>query len=145
MVAWSGRLLSYSGILKLDEAALSHCIQIDEDLFQSPSVGATTIEPADLVNHSCNPNCGIRGQISMVAMRDIQPGEEITYDYAMSDGVPFDEFSCACGALSCRGKITGNDWKLTHLWEKYEGYFATYLQRRIENLKLAGNSTSDMQ
>ena len=68
-------------------------------------------------------------------MRDIEAGEELTFDYAMSDGEPYDEFDCHCGADSCRGRVTGNDWKLPKLWLKYDGYFSPYLARRIENLR----------
>ena len=42
-----------------------------------------------LVNHSCNPNCGIKvneaGAHDYVAMRDIEPGDEVTFDYAMQN------------------------------------------------------------
>jgi hypothetical protein len=64
-------------------------------------------------------------------MRDIQPGEELTFDYAMSDGSPYDEFECFCGSPNCRRKITGDDWKIPELWKKYKGYFSPYLARRI--------------
>jgi hypothetical protein len=68
-------------------------------------------------------------------MRDIGPGEEITFDYAMSDGSGYDEFACACGAATCRGRVTGEDWRLPALWRRYEGYFSPYLQRRIDTLR----------
>ena len=41
---------------------------------------------ARFMNHSCEPNAGLSGQVVLVAMRDIRDGEEILYDYAMSDG-----------------------------------------------------------
>ena len=41
------------------------------------------IEDSDFLNHSCNPNSGFKGQIFLVAMRDIKKHEEITFDYAM--------------------------------------------------------------
>jgi uncharacterized protein len=70
----------------------------------------------------------------LVALRDIKAGEELTFDYAMSDGSPYDEFECCCGSANCRKKVTGNDWKLPGLWEKYKGYFSPYLARRIKSL-----------
>lgn len=36
-------------------------------------------------NHTCDPNIGIQGQVVLVAMRDIQPGEELTHDWATTD------------------------------------------------------------
>ena len=36
-------------------------------------------------NHSCDPNCGMHGEITFVSIRDIQDGEELTIDYAFID------------------------------------------------------------
>ena len=38
-------------------------------------------EPARFLNHSCNPNCGIKGKLKVVALKNIKKGEEITIDY----------------------------------------------------------------
>jgi len=118
----------------------SHTLQIDEDLYQYP-LTTPSLEPGDFINHCCLPNCGIRGQIVMAAMRDIVPGEEVTYDYAMSDGSAYDEFPCGCGAPCCRKKVTGNDWKIPELWTRYEGFFSHYLQRRIDKLRSSTSTT----
>ena len=57
-------------------------------------------------NHSCNPNCGIKDLFNIVAMRDIHEGEEITWDYAMSEN---DDWAmvCSCDEKICRGVIRG--------------------------------------
>lgn len=107
-------------------------IQVDEELYL---LTAEEAEPNDCFNHSCDPNLGFSGQIGLVTLRDIQVGEELCFDYAMSDGEPYDEFDCFCGSSQCRKKITGNDWKLPALWKKYEGYFSPYLIKRIENIR----------
>ena len=89
------------------------------------------------VNHSCDPNAGIRGQLSLVALRVIQPGEEICYDYVMTDsdpdGADIKPMECRCGTKSCRKMISDLDWKRNDLQEKYRGYFSTYLQQRIDS------------
>lgn len=84
------------------------------------------------VNHSCEPNCGMRGEITGVAMRDIKAGEEITMDYAMLDNEEH-SFECNCGSASCRHIITGYDWKIKELQKKYNKYFASYLREKFEN------------
>jgi SET domain-containing protein len=33
-------------------------------------------------NHSCNPNSGVRGKNELIAIKNIKPSEEITYDYS---------------------------------------------------------------
>lgn len=84
------------------------------------------------VNHSCNPNCGMRGEITCVAMRDIMVGEEITQDYGLLDDSDY-KLECTCGALNCRKIITGQDWKIKELQEKYYDYFAEHLKVKIKN------------
>jgi len=105
-------------------------IQIDEDLF----IAAVTEEEQELSmlysNHSCNPNLGVRGEITFIAMRDIRVGEELTHDWAMTDD---DEYSveCKCGAVNCRKIITGKDWQRPDLQKRYAGYFSAYLADKI--------------
>lgn len=86
------------------------------------------------MNHCCEPNCGIRGQIVFVALRDIHPGEEVTFDYAMSEADSDYRISLSCGKPTCRGEFTGNDWMRPDLQQKYEGYFSMYIQRKIDQL-----------
>ena len=62
---------------------------------------------AMFINHSCAPNCEtreLRGKVWIVAIRDIEAGEEITYDYCLYDGGE-DEAYCNCGAATCRGTM----------------------------------------
>ena len=130
---WTGKIVTYEQMLALSDAEKSHTIQVDEGMYLAPF--SLDEEPSDFVNHSCSPNAGIHGQISLVALRAIAPGEEITFDYAMADSTPYDEFPCACGAPTCRGRVSGNDWQRPELWERYDGYFSTYLQNRIELMR----------
>lgn len=102
-------------------------VQVEDGLYLVPERGG----PGDYFNHSCDPNAGVRGQITLVAMRDISVGEQVCYDYAMTDGSPYDEFDCRCGAKACRGRVTGDDWKLPELRERYGGYFSAYLRGRM--------------
>lgn len=86
------------------------------------------------VNHSCDANCGLRGEITCVAMRDIKAGEEITQDYGLLDNSDY-ELECNCGSPNCRKIITGYDWKRKDLQEKYYDYFAQYLKDKIDKQK----------
>ncbi len=131
VAAFGGWVVTRDQLDELPAERRSRSIQLDDDLFLA---SAETPEPGDMVNHSCAPNCGMSGQTLVVAMRDIAPGEELTYDYAMSDGSPYDEFECSCGHPQCRGKISGSDWMLPELQLRYRGYFSPYLARRIARL-----------
>lgn len=95
-------------------------------------------DPANFINHSCCPNAGIKGQIVLVAMREIEPNEEVTFDYAMclhsSPGMQRYEIKCLCGMGKCRGIVTENDWQRKDLQKKYKGYFSWYLQEKVDQL-----------
>lgn len=134
VVVWGGDVVTGEQLTQLPPKTQSHSLQIEENIYLIPTQGRET-EPGDLINHSCEPNLGLSGQIVLVALRDIAPGEEVCFDYAMSDGSPYDEFDCTCGTAVCRGRITGNDWQRPDLQARYAGYFAPYLQRRIDRLK----------
>jgi uncharacterized protein len=84
------------------------------------------------INHSCCPNCGLRGEITFVAMKDIEVGEELTIDYAFIDNEEY-KFECTCGEKACRKIVTGKDWQLKSIQEKYLEYFTTYLKEKIKN------------
>ena len=68
---------------------------------------------ARFINHSCDPNCESvieRGHIYIEAVRTIQPGEELNYDYRIArdhtDPPDIDLiFACRCGAEGCRGSM----------------------------------------
>jgi len=68
---------------------------------------------ARYINHSCDPNCQAvieDGRIFIEALVNIQPGVELTYDYAYErtdDHGPEDEalYACRCGTAKCRGSI----------------------------------------
>ena len=105
-------------------------IQITEDLFIGPLSEAEREGSMIFSNHSCEPNVGVRGQIVFVAMREVSAGEELTHDWATTDDDEY-ELDCRCGAPTCRGVITGRDWRRPDLREKYRGYFSTYLADRI--------------
>ncbi|MDP3773551.1 MAG: SET domain-containing protein-lysine N-methyltransferase [Gemmatimonadales bacterium] len=68
---------------------------------------------ARFINHSCDPNCdawNAEGEIWIVASRDIEAGEELTYDYGLSwagesEVEAFTRYACRCGAASCQGTM----------------------------------------
>jgi hypothetical protein len=55
----------------------------------------------------------------------------------MCDASDYDEFRCLCGSSTCRGIVTGSDWRDPALQVKYTGWFSPYLVRRIAALPTA--------
>ena len=106
-------------------------IQIGDHLFIGPVTEREREGGMMHLNHSCDPNVGILGDITFAAMRDIAVDEELTFDYAMGDNEIGIEMQCNCGSPLCRRTITGLDWKLPELQKRYQGYFSTYLRRKI--------------
>lgn len=85
-----------------------------------------------LVNHSCDPNCGISvnssGAHDFVARRAIRPGEELCFDYAMrNERVEYFAEECSCGAEECRGEITGWSGLDGDTKARYRGFVAPFL------------------
>jgi hypothetical protein len=134
IAVWSGRIISAAELDDLPPAIRRHTVQVEEGFYLA---SLTADEPPDFINHSCGPNAGLSGQITILAIEPILPGTEVTIDYAMCDGSPYDEFDCACGSPACRGRVTGEDWRNPSLWKRYAGHFSPYLQRRILRLQQA--------
>jgi len=68
---------------------------------------------ARFVNHACKPNCESvieKRRVFIDAIRTIEPGEELTYDYQIqreADDPPDIDaiFACRCGSAGCRGSM----------------------------------------
>src|SRR5438067_8103866 len=101
LVVWSGALMRADELSGLDPVSRGRALQVEEDLHI-----VAEPEAADCVNHSCDPNAGLSGQVVLTALRPISVGEEVCYDYAMSEGSPDEDgaFDCRCGAATCRSR-----------------------------------------
>ncbi|KAG0009194.1 histone methyltransferase set1 [Entomortierella chlamydospora] len=85
----------------------SYLFRVDDDTV----IDATKMgNIARFINHCCTPNCNAKiitvdGQKKIViyAKRDIEEGEEITYDYKFP--IEADKIPCLCGSRGCRGTL----------------------------------------
>lgn len=77
--------------------------QVDVDLF------ARNTPDEWRFNHSCEPNCKLVNQRT-VSLRRICPGEELSYDYGLTENAYYFSFRCSCGAANCRKVITSWDY-----------------------------------
>jgi hypothetical protein len=95
-----------------------------------------------MVNHSCDPNCGVRlndgRAYDFVARRAIGAGQELTFDYATRN-YTIEHFPsvCRCGAARCRGSVTG--WKDLPAARKadYGELVAPYLRTMDDDIEQA--------
>jgi SET domain-containing protein len=117
--------LQNSGVQITDDL---HLAAVDDDEYEAVMI---------FLNHSCEPNVGFAGNVVLVAMRDIDAGEELTTDYAMFDDYE-GSMDCACGRPACRRVIDGRDWMRPDLQERYRGWFSWYLQRKMPPAGVTG-------
>ena len=124
-----GHILDRRMLSKVRRRIAVSYIQIGDGLYIGALRRAEVGRNKLFINHSCEPNVGFGGNVVLVAMRDISPGEELTTDYALFDDYG-GSMDCHCGTASCRGTVTGRDWQRPELQRRYGPYFSWYLQRR---------------
>ncbi len=134
-VIWGGNFVNEVEAQKAERQGKA-VQKIDDDLFDVFDYDKRHDDPTYNHNHSCNPNTWMKDEVAIIAKHDIEPGEELTIDYAMF--VIDDEYvlpgDCQCDSPLCRHTITGKDWRRKDLQEKYRGHFSPFLKRQIAKL-----------
>lgn len=102
----------------------NHAIQCDKTMWRD-SKGL-----ARYINHSCEPNCGIKRRYEIVAMRTIRPGEQVTWDYEMTENSPWWKMRCRCGSKICRKKIGAYKNMPENIRQKYKGFISSWLTKK---------------
>ena len=135
LAIFGGYIISIKELVKLPKCIQDEGLQIDKN-FVLGVKKKSEMEDCSFFNHCCDPNAGFRGQITLVALRNIKKGEEITFDYAMDlYNVKSYKLKCHCGSTNCRGAITDRDWKNKGIQKKYKGYFQWFVQEKIDKVK----------
>ncbi len=117
---FDGEIFELEKASDLPAANINHAIQFEEHKWRD-SNGI-----ARLINHSCEPNCGMQGLFTLIAMRDIATGEELFWDYDMSEDSDW-RMNCLCGAPSCRKVIGAFRLLPQEVRDKYRGYISDWL------------------
>lgn len=91
----------------------------------------------DNLNHSCDPNVGIKGKVVMVALRNIKKGEEITLDYSANEADIFWSFRCNCGSKNCRKIIKSIQFLPINYFNKYKLYIPKYYKSVFNKFNLS--------
>lgn len=133
LVCYSGRVVSGEEMERYPEHYRRYNFQIGENLFQIPL--SEIREVPDFVNHSCDPTAGLMDSVTVVARRDLMPGEEVTLDYAtfnsgrVTGGT--DNFECSCGSKLCRGTVRSDDYRRPDVQERLSDFFSSYLKELV--------------
>lgn len=88
--------------------------------------------PFKYLNHSCSPTSAIRGKVTLVALRNIRKGEEITIDYSIIEADDRWHMKCHCGSKNCRGMIKSIQWLPENVYHSYHPYISKDFQRLWE-------------
>ena len=91
-------------------------VAIGHDLWIDPKF------PIRYMNHCCEPNAGFRTPTRLYALRDIEAGEEITFDYSAVDPELHWSMPCNCEALICRASIRSIQFLPDHVYRRYLPY-----------------------
>ena len=121
------RIIEYTGqLMPWDVASASEDPEDPHTFLFGLSDGSQVINAAidgndaRWINHSCDPNCEAieedDDRVFIYALRDLEPGEELFYDYALEIDEPRSpemdkQFECYCGARSCRGTFLAAEEK----------------------------------
>lgn len=81
------------------------------------------------INHSCEPNAGLKRKINIVAMKNIKKGKEITLDYSTTEDDPYWKMKCSCGNKNCRKIIRNIHFLPENFLKKYKSYIPKWLQK----------------
>ncbi len=86
-----------------------------------------------VLNHSCDPSLAWAADgPTLVALRDVQPGEELTVDYATGSTDAEMVVRCHCETYRCRQLVTGDDWRIPQVQQRYAGHLAPEVQRAVD-------------
>lgn len=136
------KIMEFGGELISGEEAFSGSYRsrsiwtADQDLYLA--LPNTDTEPSldENLNHSCNANAWLTDEVTLVARRDIKPGEEITLDQGTwnfeYDSYTDDKEPCYCGTSNCRHVLTKDDWKFETVRNDYKNHFHPMIQRMID-------------
>jgi uncharacterized protein len=110
IIEYTGERVSWEAAPDDDDDPHTFNFGLENGEVINPEVGGND---ARWINHSCDPNCEAveeDDRIFIYALRNIQPGEELLYDYHMEVDEPITEsarkkFACYCGASNCRGTM----------------------------------------
>lgn len=87
------------------------CLGTPEGFFPPEDNDFNKLSVEWYINHSCDGNVGFNENGDFVAIRNIEKGEELTYDYGLAESNPKFLMQCKCQSSQCRNMVTGNDWK----------------------------------
>ena len=87
------------------------------------------------INHSCNPNSFFdTDSFQLIALREIEAGEEFTFFYPSTEWNMAEPFQCFCGESNCLGKIQGASQMKPEVLASYR--LTTFIRQKLNPTSL---------
>lgn len=103
ILTFRGKPLDFAGTLaKGDREGDALQIGVDAYLDLDP--------PGRFVNHSCEPNAGVRDRVQLISLRELAAGEEVRFDYSTTMSENHWTMECSCGSSRCRRLVRDFRW-----------------------------------
>lgn len=118
-----GRRLRWKYHHSSDNTKCANWFGVGRDLWIDPDF------PLSHINHSCNPNTGLQGMVTLRALRPIRKGEELTFDYSSAEAEKEWTMRCHCGAPQCRKVIRSIQFLPKKTYQKYLPMIPRYFQK----------------
>ena len=130
IIQFQGKIYQMGDDMKAFNARNNHYLQIGKKTYLGPSKMVD-----DFINHSCDPNSYVKigKKIELYAMKDIEKGVEITFDYSTTMDEEYWEMDCLCGSENCRGRIKDFKYLPKIIQKKYLdlGIVPRFIQERL--------------
>jgi len=112
----------------IQEKILAFCVGTPQGFIPPDSYDFNSLSIEWYLNHSCDGNIGFDCVGDFVAIKTINPGDELAYDYGLVESNPKFRIRCGCKTSNCRKVITGDDWKLLKSNSKKIKFMHPYLK-----------------
>jgi hypothetical protein len=100
---------------------LAFCVGTPNGFIPPPDLDFNNLSIPWYLNHSCDGNVGFDNNGDFIAIKNINPDQELSYDYGLIESNPKFKLKCVCKKATHRKIITGNDWKMLRKdHDKYE-------------------------
>ncbi|GAA4779830.1 hypothetical protein GCM10023219_29690 [Stakelama sediminis] len=142
LMPFTGRRFHADRVPSLMRGQQDRFVQVGAQEYMGPSGGYD-----DLVNHSCDPNAGLRFTdkgVLLIALRDIAAGDEITWDYSTTLAENNWHMICQCRSEQCR-RVIGNFSTLSperQEWFRRRNLVAPHLRRRDSVTRIEGDTAA---
>lgn len=136
LLIFAGKVVDLNELRLLSPRERALSLQVHENLWQVPLLSGHIREPGDYINHCCDANGGMEDSTTLVAVRRIEAGEQVTMDYGVVNTGAIgedlsDNFHCSCGSENCRGFVSSMDWKDLKVVRRYWPYFPHFMKTLI--------------